>query len=902
MTSRKPDDRLLSRLQSTLGTLLGVEPVETAQALIEAAGPVSLRRAELLAALHYDLRSDLLVHDPTLGTLGLVHPLGEGDTVTRLVERAAYVRHLALTTLAPDMVERDGKRTLRVPPSGDRPLPMTVELVLVIRPDDSVRRAAIGKELGEVARRVAFLHGVGVNLLEFGPAAGPDDEAGVRRAFCWLLTATRAWFEGAGRPKVTVAGQRFRGLTLTNWRLPGERRLHLHEAARCHLIHGRNGSGKSSLTEALEFAITGRVERLKDDDSDQPAPDRLREVVEFRPHNRPPPAAASIAIEVPAWRFDTRGAEPVRPLASGAPDAASFRLDQPVMERLAGRNDVVRARNLLTAFFPDEIGVRERHRLRREQAVAALRGVPRSLWADLADPVDPDGLPATDALIARTAWAAADSLTVTPEVLRSLFPLPPDQLATLAPLAPALTAAMELTATAAIPMPVAEERIAAAQDAVSRLAGQAPRLLERLEIAIGALEADAMTGWQAKGEATTLDPGEALNEWLEAMVLADLARRQRAILATLRSAREDGWTEPSGSKKGLFRIANLPAVALSELDEQIAQWTELEAERLTRVTGRARQGTEAAPVERPVLTVTQIEALDAVTEWVVPRDGTPERRLGRTIQEAIREDKPLRIQDVVVGDAPGWTRPLLGRLRDLRAALALVTEHHRTAEGQTGTARPAAVRTVHTAFSQLREAEKELGRSLLDRFLPTDGKSVEDPGLLAALNELIALFTPARWAYAEIELARVTKDSGEVLGMRHGGAARADLRLNTAELNLFTVALFLLCAPRIGNPLHLLLLDDPLQNMDEMTATTLARGLAKVTALFEEPWQMILLFHGEDDLERFRQEMPAAVYHLPWLTPSQSAELENDPIEPSGHYDRQLIRPCQQARHLLSIP
>ena len=31
---------------------------------------------------------------------------------------------------------------------------------------------------------------------------------------------------------------------------------------------------------------------------------------------------------------------------------------------------------------------------------------------------------------------------------------------------------------------------------------------------------------------------------------------------------------------------------------------------------------------------------------------------------------------------------------------------------------------------------------------------------------------------------------------------------------------------------------------------------------------MLFLLHGEDDLERFRQEIPAAVYLLPWLAPS----------------------------------
>jgi hypothetical protein len=71
-----------------------------------------------------------------------------------------------------------------------------------------------------------------------------------------------------------------------------------------------------------------------------------------------------------------------------------------------------------------------------------------------------------------------------------------------------------------------------------------------------------------------------------------------------------------------------------------------------------------------------------------------------------------------------------------------------------------------------------------------------------------------------------------------------------------------------------------MQNMDELTVTTVARGLAKVVRLLPEEWQLILFFHGEDDLERFRREVPAAEYFLPWLSPAQHGDvppIERDP-------------------------
>jgi len=104
------------------------------------------------------------------------------------------------------------------------------------------------------------------------------------------------------------------------------------------------------------------------------------------------------------------------------------------------------------------------------------------------------------------------------------------------------------------------------------------------------------------------------------------------------------------------------------------------------------------------------------------------------------------------------------------------------------------------------------------------------------------------------------------------------LRLNTAELNTFALAFFLLSARRVvSNPLRLLVLDDPLQNMDESTVTAVARGLAKLLRLWKildraensMPWQVMLLLHSEEDVERIRQEAPCAVYSLPWLSPAE---------------------------------
>ena len=178
----------------------------------------------------------------------------------------------------------------------------------------------------------------------------------------------------------------------------------------------------------------------------------------------------------------------------------------------------------------------------------------------------------------------------------------------------------------------------------------------------------------------------------------------------------------------------------------------------------------------------------------------------------------------------------------------------------------------------------------LDRLLTgRDDLAAGEGKLLSALNEIKALLTPARWAYRPL---RAQADFGKAnqFNLDEGDGVSIAQRLNTAELNITALAFFFLCAPRVRNPLRMLIFDDPLQNMDEMTVTTVARAFAKLMALWDTvecareegapPWRILLLLHGHDDVERFRNEVPCALYRLPWLRPTGGSKPENYLIEP----------------------
>jgi hypothetical protein len=160
-------------------------------------------------------------------------------------------------------------------------------------------------------------------------------------------------------------------------------------------------------------------------------------------------------------------------------------------------------------------------------------------------------------------------------------------------------------------------------------------------------------------------------------------------------------------------------------------------------------------------------------------------------------------------------------------------------------------------------------------------KRLADHKLSEALDEVIALFTPARWAYEGLLMnpnVRDGKVAMELVTMKT--RSQAEMRLNTAELNLVVLALYLLCGPTIDNPLGTVIFDDPLQNMDELTSATVARGVSKVASLVPEGWQLMLMFHGEEDLETFRREVPGSVYYLPWLGPIGAANTDGNCVLP----------------------
>lgn len=794
------------------------------------------RRSTIQVEDVLEISSELLIYDPSLMTLGIVFR-AEGDdleqAVSRSINSACFAVHL---------LRKAG---------GEQRQPVSVELVAVLDREDE-RRFEFGELLQRFAKRTTFLHAVSINVVEYSD--GQLVESGLPRAFAWLLFHTRKRYE-AYSPRGTA--QYVESIELENYRMRGKRVFELDPTARVHLFHGRNGTGKSTLTEALELALTGAVQRLRGHDY----------LTAIRNRSLDEQSAVKIRIESDGGtdEFDVK-ASGVDPAVQQPIHANAFRLDQTFMTRVVHATALERARILLEAFFPAEAVEYDEFDQRREVARAAMGLLPSKLhqrWPGTDDEAR------ARAFASDTGWIDDPTRTRSKIDWLAHLGVPVDLMARIARGYPDLEQVLSEWAS---PDPKSTEEFSTwARRIDEMLPGifeSVGDLSEMFEIADSVLRGP-LQGWVA-GTSTdgAVDFERTLNDALEKRALSDILRRRGVLARAVSLAIQREWDPP----------------LLEALDQdQIGEWAEVDADSLLEAAEElARDGDAlmsrlrefgAAPTLRvsesappPQLTRRQVEAFSEVGRFCF---GAESGDLGELVDESTRTASARTFADLVIGDAN-----FVGRLsrvmrecrEDLDQLLSIPEAERSTSEHlmQMEEARRATLRFLESADTVMARFESRI-------------ESLQSP-----LNELCALFTPARWAYEDINLRSRNDEGRQVFGVELKGRVRADLIFNTAQLNTFSVALFLLCAFEVNSRYRLIVLDDPLQNMDELTVTTLARGMAKLVHVLPEGWRVVMLFHGEDDLERFRHELPAAVYKLEWLTPGDARQ------EPSIRRDNSL--------------
>ena len=860
---------------------------------------------------HYPLAVHGLVLDLRLGSIGLVHFLpepapgpGPADPaaleheINRIIENAAYLRHLLAL-----------KRSAAGEPM-DVLLP-AIEVVFLAR-DDAAPRSALAEHLRRSLRESALLHAlsVGVAFVETTDAARMASQ--LRRAFCWLLPATEAWLRAI--PPAATAPVAWDGLRLKNFRRPGVRTWQKTAApSRLHVIHGPNGSGKSSLAEGFEYVVTAGSTRLKSRDNALPLqPDPAQRADHFAPLiYRDGAGTATGAGASPNLAPRAAEAElllggttlhhlPVPPPDDTRPrvdfPGGALRMDQKLVDQLSLSGSSKRAHVWLKTFFSDF----DRERTERREARRRLR-------AAIAVLAPSDEADTPERLLGALLEQASRLTSGTPVLLADLLlPLLGPEASSVLDLPRLGELGLQLPNTLALLVSAEPEdrehgwdparREVLREQARAALAEDAAVLEHWRELDHAALRGlledlgrrgfDESAGTLRARVSDGPDYPTTFNRHLRVVALIDLLERALVIARTAAAL-------PSGAGDPLLDQLRpaLPADEIAgrldtlrkerdELQRRIADWTRIE---------RAERG-ETAPAALGAAQLDQLlhaVTLNTFSPLLAAEDA-------KEFAELLGQQRPGRVRELAVG-APDWSAPLVAILRQREAALAafgdtlLQRPSRAKRPGSRVEERAAALVDLVDGVVALARLERKSARRFQD--------IARDVNLAPAIEELLALLTPARWAYPALTARIETDEGADQRGERFDLESRGidvGLVLNTAELNTLALVLYLLCAPRVDNPYRVLFLDDPLQNMDELTVATVARTLARLLRLWSQvpglgDWDLVVLLHGEENCQRLLLDAPAAYYRLPWLPMhggTVAEDLRDDDVTPAPGTER----------------
>ena len=869
-------------------------PSESRRYLLRSvSAPITVRVAERL-----DLQTDALIVDPQLGTIGIVHflpapnpvtttPTTDRDptrtvafiskTIARRIGEAAYLRHLLLEELRPGEPQH-GRA------------PYSVEVVFILA--DASFSPQLGLELRHIMREVALLHTLGVSLLEGIPAeSDPQRTSQLMRGFSWLLHHTREWL----RTQILDADPSHPGppaeIRLEHFRLGGERRWCLSPDRMLHVVYGPNGSGKSSLVEAIELITTGCIDRLASEDHRAIITNRAVQEILGTAEAKP---SASVTLQFPPEIASTPGTPPRTPnpprtwqiikegvtpplVPKDTLKPGAFRLNREMVDVLARGDSKARAQLLLT-FFPDSYCFLSKSKTLLAERDQSLAGLPIRLRSPFQNTTG-----TFDESRAEKALTWVQDTAIPWDRLPALLPLDSTQINALLPLLP-LTFESNYRRTGTAPSwePVI--------DAARNLDDDLRALLVKLTTLTTCLDsarAFLATYQDASAEGADISDKtlpDRLQAWLELLAATDIHHREHLLLCALELDQPDanapehhGFPENITPILAQARKASLtPAAELRN-----TRLNDLRAKRdaAQRSLTQFRPQSDKPRVssrELPELSTFDLGALDTLARaGAFGREfATVTPLLSQAIRDAFRDGKVVAVRAgdkllVQVG-ASGGLRELLSKVEQVKAALQLLEAARTELAGPGG-----GLVGVLQQFRNLRRLANDLNTAR-NAAAAEFTQRLETP-LGGALNEFTAMLTPARWAYDDIVSVVDSTAAEPSFGFVQRGTGNttvpAPLRLNTAQISAFALAFFLLCHRARQHPLRLGILDDPFENMDELTVTAVARGLGRYLRLrahlndSPDRWQLILFLHGEQDVDRVRREVACATYLLPWLSP-----------------------------------
>ena len=753
----------------------------------------------------------------------------------------------------------------------------SVELVFVMDARGEKALAGLSSELQENMKETSYLHAIGINLLRCD--SEEPDKAAVRRAFPWLLTDVRRWYQSDDFAKRFLSEsqkevRKLKSLSLDNFRLSDKRKWSKSQGHKLHLIHGHNGTGKSTFSEAYELLVTGKLDRL-DDEIDYRTILRHRDSSDTD-ENSHSPSPAKIEVEFAAsedqetWIVGENGLEPRGESKREflEIDSGSFRMEQGFADDLVRTGRGIQVGRFLSAFFPDEKEAVARHRDSRAKFYDQWKQLDTRTRLKISEAPTPNPSSVLEKIA--SCWDSSGAILTDKLLDFSAIPDLRDRFAN------ARSIGIQFT--------VDENSLVELDEAWMQVTEKASELFHDIEPLLGQLkDIDRWSSQTSIKEGTQKELAELTNQWLEASVLCELLEKEIDVLRVTSAAKEvpelilggpqHATEENLESQKQQFITQK---ELRDDLRQQIAQLSFGESNEKRSLT------------ERPSVPASFYEN---VNKYVTGSSENP--------ADVFRRALSVNPSDVLSFSFEGMP-VTVGALGGLTPLIIRLQENRNTATAILSRGTKLNLQGLANDLQRLKTAAEECQTA--ENFSVEKFKEQLQGPLANALNELTALFTPARWAYRDLK-ANINDERGETEFQMDG--IPADLLLNTAELNTLALVLFFLCAPSGDHPIPLLLLDDPFQNMDELTVTKIARGLKRLMSIWGfdtrlKDWEILILLHGEENLERLRSECTSAVYFLHWLTPSRIGEEENNDDELTRDDDpRSEKRPLEGINKLI---
>ena len=822
----------------------------------------------------------------TIGVIQIVSTPEEGDAESRKQElRTVVHKHVReAVALRHELLQK----------RSDKKISYNVELILVANESNAIAR--ISDVLQSFIQKSSYLHSIGVSIFVDSNSKGFRDQANLRRVFPWLLQSVRSWYESAtfqkkfelppGSEKQVALGDtmiqrnaEIKKLKLRNFRLRGERVWELEPEHALHVIHGNNGTGKSTFTESFELLLTGKLEKLEAEDLSGRYLDVLKN--SKAPESEEATLTLSLSKGELEWkvvqtgiRFAGKSSQPSgKKSKSTNVQPGSFRLDQKFADSLVRVSEGGRATEFLRAFFPEtqstveaDLAAEQKFKKQWNSLTPNLKKILSETKSEIPNPH----------LIAKKLKTVSGSVAS----LRKIE------------LIPDIAGLLEEGISFGICESPENDSLSEHDRVWQLLTKRATELKVELE---EVLEFTLkVNNWSASSAVRTSEKStlDLMVQWLDATAKCDLLRKEIQLLSFVKESpkKEKQFLISRLNPSELPRFQNQSTKLQQELGKKDELFRQLQAEE--KVTENLKNETVSQGIA-PKLN-------ERIRYWyqrnLAPVSALPGPPVVEQLQAALRDKVSvnfrLRASDnkrnvsekkrlVKIGEKGGAWAIVEFLNTKINVANRIIAANDQMTES---------LEQVYNQVRSLRNAARKYDDSRKESLAEFSSQISSKGELGKAINELTALFTPAQWAYDDVESTMdeeggvgITVPGNDVEGK--GKPVNADLRLNTAELNTLAIVLFLLCAPDQKNALRMLVLDDPFQNMDELTVTTIARGLNRLMAIWKknsnlEKWRMTILLHGEENLERLRRECYCKAYFLPWLTPqtesSHPPKIEHD--------------------------